>query len=201
MDTLLAPHGLTAAAMLLILAGLSDGLGTRAVVLLINRITPLAFVLSLLASALLFAAGALLWMWGAWVAATQLFGVDDSLANFTRSLSLAYAPFLFGALALLPMIGPGIRWVLRLWSFLAGLGLLMLLGLGLWQALLCALCGTLLVVGVEWLFSEPAAFVGHWLWAALAGRPRPLRTRLPRVIPGYAPASPPGVAPDQRLQQ
>ncbi len=189
MDTFLAPHGLATAAALLILAGLSDGLGTRAVVLLINRITPLAFVISLLASALLFLAGAALWIGGAWLTASSFFDVDDTLSHFFVVLSLAYAPFLFSALALLPLLGPAVRWALRLWSFLGGLGLLILLGLNLWQALLCAACGALLELGVSWLFSEPAALVARRLWAALAGRPRPLRTHLPRVIPGYAPDS------------
>jgi hypothetical protein len=187
MNANFAPHELAAAAALLLLAGLSDGLGTRAVVLLINRITPFAFVISLLASALLFLAGAALWIGGAWLAAANLFGIEDTLSHFYVVLSLAYAPFLFGALALLPLLGPIIRWALRLWSFLAGLGLLVLLGLNLWQALLCAACGVLLVLGVNWLFSEPAAFVARRLWAALTGRPRPLRTHPPHVIPGYAP--------------
>jgi hypothetical protein len=176
-----------AAAALLILAGLSDGLGTRAVVLLINRITPLAFVITLLASALFFLAGAALWIWGAWMAATKLFDIEDTLSHFFSVLSFAYAPFLFSALTLLPLLGPAVRWGLRLWSFLAGLSLLVLLGLNYWQALLCAACGALLVLGVGWLFSEPAALVARRLWATLAGRPRPLRSHLPRVIPGYAP--------------
>ena len=192
MDTFLALHGPATAAALLILAGLSDGLGTRAVVLLINRITPLAFVVTLLASALLFLAGAALWIWGAWMAATNLFGIEDTLSHFFAVLSFAYAPFLFSALTLLPMLGPAIRWALRLGSFLAGLGLLVLLGLNPWQALLCAACGALLVLGVSWLFSEPAAFVARRLWATLAGHPRPLHTHLPRVIPGYDPGSVPG---------
>ena len=89
------------------------------------------------------------------------------------------------ALALLPLLGPALRWALRLWSFLLGLSLLTLLELQWWQALLCAACGSLLVVGVQWLLSEPAAFFARWLWATLAGRPRPLRPHLPRVVPGY----------------
>ncbi|MFN8464040.1 MAG: hypothetical protein U0X20_00755, partial [Caldilineaceae bacterium] len=116
MDTFLAPHGMLAATALLLLAGLSDGLGTRAPVLLINRTKPLAFAVTLLASALLFLAGAALWIWGAWLAATELFGVHDTLAHFFVVLSFAYAPFVFSALTLLPLLGPAIRWLLRLWS-------------------------------------------------------------------------------------
>ena len=199
MDTYLVPHGLAAAAILLLLAGLSDGLGTRAPVLLINRIKPLSFVVTLLASALLFGAGAALWMWGAWLAAVELFGVHATLSNFFIVLSLAYAPFLFSALTLLPLLGPAIRRLLRLWSFLLGLGLLVVLELSFWQALLCAACGTLLVLGIEWLFGEPGGFVAKRMWATLAGRPRPLRPHLPRVVPGYAPG--PGPAPGTTGEQ
>jgi hypothetical protein len=187
MDILLAPQGLAAAAVLLLLAGLSDGLGTRAVPLLVNRITPVAFMLTLLASALLFAVGAALWVGGAWLAAIYLFGIVDPPQHFFVVLSFAYAPFVFSALTLLPLLGQVIRWGLRLWSFLLGLFLLVLLGLTPWQALLCAAAGALLVLGVNWLFGEPAAFVARRMWATLAGHPRPLRSHLPRVIPGYAP--------------
>ena len=51
MDTVLAPCGLAAAALLL-LAGLSDGMATWSVELLIHRITPLAFVVIVMALAL-----------------------------------------------------------------------------------------------------------------------------------------------------
>lgn len=198
MDTFLTPHGLAAAGVLLLLAGLSDGLGDRAVVLLINRVTPRAFAITLLASALLFAASAALWIAGAWLAATTLFGVHDTLAHFFVVLSFAYAPFLLDALALLPLLGPALRWALRLWSFLLGLSLLALLGLGWPQALLCAACGTLLVLGVNWLFSEPTAFLGRGLWATLTGHPRPLRVHLPRAIPGYAPGNAPAAIRTER---
>ena len=194
MDPFHAPQGLLAATALLLLAGLSDGLGTRAPVLLINRIKPLAFAITILASALLFLAGAALWTWGAWLAAVELFGVHDTLAHFFVVLSFAYAPFVFSALSLIPLLGPGIRRLLRLWSFLLGLGLLILLELNPWQALLCAACGALLVVGTEWLFSEPGAFLANRMWATLAGRPRPLRAHVPHIVPGYAAG--PGYAPD-----
>ena len=196
MDTFLAPHGVTAAVALLLVAGLAEGLGNRAVVLLINRTTPRAFGLTLLASALLFAASAALWIGGAWLAATAFFGVRDTPANFLIVLSFAYAPFLFSALALLPLLGPLIRWALRLWSFIVGLGLLVTLGLHPLQALGCAVCGTLLVLGINWLFSEPAAFVARGVWAALTGHPRPLRVHLPRAIPGYAAGLDTGPEPD-----
>lgn len=187
-DVFVGPYGLAAAATLIFLAGLSDGVGTRAVVLLVNRISPAAFVVGLLISALLYLFSAALWIWGVWFAATELFGMEDALPHFFYVISVTYAPFLLGALALLPLVGPLIRWALRLWSFAVGLAVLLPLGLTVWQAALCAVLGALLVALAGWALSEPAALLGRRLWAALAGLPEPPRSgALPRVIPGYAP--------------
>lgn len=193
MDAFLSPQGLAAAAALIFMAGLSDGVATRGVVLLVNRITPLAFVLGLLAAALLFLLSAALWVWGIWLAATNLFGLVVPLEHFFAAVSVAYGPLLLSALALLPLVGPALRWVLRLWSFVVALGALAALGLSLGQAALCAALGTLLVSGAGWLLSEPAFLLVGRFWTALARRPfprghdRPAPEDLPYVIPGYAP--------------
>jgi hypothetical protein len=50
------------AALTIALAGLSDGLGTQSIVLLVNRITPLRFALNLGLSVALYVLGALAWM-------------------------------------------------------------------------------------------------------------------------------------------
>ncbi len=183
------PYGLAAATALIFLAGLSDGVGTRTVGLLVNRITVRAFVLSLLASTLLFLLSAALWVWGAWFVATTLFGMTNALPHFFYVISAAYAPFLFGVLTLLPLVGPLIRVILRLWSFGIGFTVLASLGLTLGQAALSAGFGALLVAFVGWLLSDPAALLGQRLWATLVQSQRPPRSSdLPRVIPGYAPS-------------
>jgi hypothetical protein len=182
-----SPTGLAAAAILIFLAGLSEGVGTRTSVLLINRITPTVFVLSLLFAALLFLLSAAIWIGGVWLAATRLFGLEDALLDFFYALSVAYTPFLFSALALLPLFGPLIRFLLRLWSFAIGVAVLLPLGLTLWQVVLCAAAGAFLVALIGWLIGEPAAQLGRRLWAGVLRRPLPpLRSELPRVIPGYA---------------
>lgn len=186
---LISPQGLAAATALIFLAGLSEGAGTRAVVLLVNRITPAAFALGLLASALLFLLSAALWVWSLWLVARELFGFDESLRLFYVALSASYGPLLLGALALLPLVGNLIRLLLRLWSFTIALGVMSSLGLELWKAVVCALVGALLVAGASALLSEPAGRLVARLGALLTGRPLPLaRTDLPRVIPGYGPA-------------
>ncbi len=188
MELLVTPHGLTAAAALIFLAGLSEGVGTRGVVLLMNRITPAAFLLSLFFSALLFLLSAALWVWCLWLAATLLFHIEATLGLFAIAVSAAYGPLLLGALALLPLIGNGLRLFLRLWSFVIALGAMASLGLELWKAVLCAIIGALFVAGALWLVSEPATLLGRRFWSMLTGQPRPLsREELPRVIPGYEP--------------
>lgn len=189
MSVLLSPQGLVAATLLIFLAGLSDGAGTRAVVLLFNRITPLAFGVSLIFSALLYLLSAALWVWGLWLTAVTFFSAEPPLNLFFVTVSAAYGPLLLSALALLPLIGTAIRVFLRLWSFTIALGAMASLGLLLWQAVLCAILGALLVSGASWLVSEPATLLGRRLWAMLTGQPRPLRRdEIPRVIPGYEPA-------------
>lgn len=188
MDFLLSPQGLAAAVALVFLAGLSEGVGTQGVVLLINRITPLAFVFGLLASALLFVLSAALWLWGVWLAATELFGVGEPLARFAIAVSAAYSPLLLSALALLPLAGTLIRQILRLWGFTIALGAISSLGLALWQAFLCAFLGAVLVAGASWVISAPSSSFVARLWAELLGRGRRVgRADPPRVIPGYEP--------------
>lgn len=186
---LISPQGLAAATALIFLAGLSEGAGTRGVTLLVNRITPAAFAMGMLAQALLFLLSAALWMWGLWLAARELFGFEGSLPFFYVALSASYGPLLLGVLALLPLVGTLIRLLLRLWSFAIALGVMSSLGLAPWKAAVCALLGALLVAGAGAALSEPAGHFGRRVWGRLTGQPRTLRRdELPRAIPGYAPA-------------
>lgn len=184
---LLEPQALWGAALLIFLAGLSEGLGSQGVVLLVNRLSPLGFAAGLAASALLFLLSAAVWVAGLWLAFEAFFGVAVPLRAFFVTASAAYAPLLLGALGLLPVIGPLIGWLLRLWSFGVALAAIAAVtGLGLWQAAAGALLGSLLVEGARWLLSEPARDLGRGLLTAVTGRPRLLpRREPPEVIPGY----------------
>lgn len=187
---LLSPQAVAAATLLIFLAGLSEGAGTLGVTLLMNRITPLRFVLGLLTSALLFVLSALIWMWMLWLAMHLLFDVDVPLRLFFVTVSAAYGPLLLSALALLPLVGGLIRWGLRLWSFSIALASIAAVsGLTRWQAAIGALAGTLLVEAARWVLSEPAEAVARRLWALTTGKPYiARRTAVPQVIPGYEPA-------------
>lgn len=188
---LLSPQVVTAAALLIFLTGLSEGVGTQGVTLLMNRITPLRFGLGLLASALLYLLSAVIWMWGLWLAMRFLFAVDVPLRLFFVAVSAAYGPLLLGALGLIPLIGPLIRWGLRIWSFVIALAAIVAVtGLTYWQAALGALAGSLLVEAARWVLSDPAAAAARRFWALVTGKPRLARhDELPEVIPGYEPAT------------
>lgn len=188
---LLTPQALAAAALLIFLAGLSEGIGSYGVTLLINRSSPGRFALGLIASALLFLLSATIWMAALWLSVRLLYGASLSLRLFFITVSVAYGPLLLGALRLLPLIGPPLGWLLRLWSF--GLALAAIqgaTGLGLWQAALGALTGSLLVEGARWLIEWSAQRLGLGrlpLDSALSGRRSP--TEPPLIIPGYEPTA------------
>lgn len=190
LDSLLSPEALWAAALLIFLAGLSEGVGSQGVVLLINRISPARFALGLAASAGLFLLSAALWVAGLWLAFGLLFGVGMPLRAFFVAVSVAYAPLLLGALSLIPVLGTPIRWLLRLWSFGVALGAIVAVtGLGLPEAAAGALLGSLLVEGARWLLSEPAAALAQGVLGRATGKAHLIRRHeLPEVIPGYEPA-------------
>jgi|GEM_PF-1225091 hypothetical protein len=189
LNFLLSPQAIAAATLLIFLAGLSEGVGTQGVTLLMSRITPLRFALGLLASALLYVLSAVIWMWALWLAMRALFGAAVPLRLFFVTVSAAYGPLLLGALALLPLVGPAIRWGLRLWSFSIALAsIVAVTGLTHWQAAAGALVGTLLMEGARWLLSEPAEAIARRIWALTTGKPHLVRREeLPQVIPGYEP--------------
>lgn len=190
LNRLLSPEAFTAAALLIFLAGLSEGVGSQGVVLLINRISPLRFALGLAASAALFLISAALWVAGLWAAFELVFGVSVPLGAFFVAVSAAYGPLLLGALRLIPLLGIPIGWLLRLWSFgVAIAAIVAVTGLGVLEAAAGALLGSLLVEGARWLLSEPAQAFGRSILHLATGKPRLLRRHeLPQVIPGYEPA-------------
>ncbi len=95
------------AALTIVLAGLSDGLGTQSIVLLVNRITPLRFVINLGLSIVLDFFGALAWMAVIWLATRVVLRDYVPLPQLIGAVSLAYIPLWFSALALISLPRPG----------------------------------------------------------------------------------------------
>lgn len=180
---------LAAAGSIVFLAGLSEGLGRQAVVLLINRISPARFLVNLLLSALIYSLSALLWATTLWSVAQTLFGATVPLSWALVAVSIAYLPLLLMALSLLPYIGTLIDALLHLSSLLISVAVISrVFQLGLWEALACNIVGWLALELLRAPLSEPLAAARRRLWALSTGRPERLgHGDLPMVITGYEP--------------
>ncbi len=98
------PQGTLMAVLVILLAGLSQGIG-QAIVLFLNQVKPIRFVLSLGIAALLFVFSAGFWVFSVWLASHFLYGIDVSFLKLFRVLGVAYAPLLWSFLVALPYLG------------------------------------------------------------------------------------------------
>jgi hypothetical protein len=159
------------AALRIILAGLSDGLGTQGVVLLVNRITPLRFAINLVLTIALYFLGALAWMASIWLAASVALRDYAPLPQLIGAISLAYVPLWFSALVLIPYLGRAIGRLLSGWSLLIALtAVSQVFQFGVIQALIGTALGWLLMLLVRYVLSRTGARLDHWLWAITTGR-------------------------------
>jgi hypothetical protein len=159
------------AALTIMLAGLSDGLGTQSIVLLVNRITPLRFAINLVLSIALYVLGALAWIAAIWLATRVVFRDDAPLAQVISAVSLAYIPLWFSALALIPYLGQAIGLLLNAWSLVIALfAVSQVFQFGLIQALAGTALGWLLMLLVRAVLSRAGDRLDRWLWAITTGR-------------------------------
>lgn len=155
----------------IILAGLSDGLGTQSIILLVNRITPLRLVLNLVLSIALYTLSALAWMAAIWLATRVVLRDAVPLPQVIGAVSLAYIPLWFSALTLIPYLGQAISPLLNGWSLvIALLAVSQAFQVGLIQAVAGTTLGWLSLLLVRAILSRPAARLDHWLWAITTGR-------------------------------
>ncbi len=159
------------AALTIVLAGLSDGLGTQSIVLLVNRITPLRFAINLVLSIMLYVLGALAWIAAIWLATRVVLRDAMPLPQLIGAVSLAYVPLWFSVLALIPYLGQAISPLLNGWSLVLALfAVRQVFQVGLLQALAGTVLGWLSMLLVRAVVSQPAARLDHWLWAITTGR-------------------------------
>jgi hypothetical protein len=150
---------------LVVLAGLSDGLGTQSVVLFANQLGRRTFALNLLVSGLFALLGALGWALSIGLVARVALGLAISPSALVALVSLGYVPLLFSFLALIPYSGPAIAALLHGVSFAIVAGQLAgALAIAPWQALACATGGWLLLQAARWLFSRPLARADQRIW-------------------------------------
>lgn len=139
------PLGLIASILIVLLAGLSQTFG-QSVMLLINRVRPLRFLLSMAIAAIIFVFNYNFWVLSTWLVAKWIFGVDLSLIEIIKTLGFSYAPLLFGFLIVIPYFGMGILIVLSIWTLMAiATGLGVISNLDIWSAFACCLGGWLVL--------------------------------------------------------
>jgi hypothetical protein len=166
------PAGTLTALLIAVISGFSQAIG-QGIVLFINRVKPIRFILSLLLAAILEAFSYIFWAFSTWLIIIVLLGISPSLTTLltvTRTLGLAYAPLLFSFLVALPYLGVPISVILSIWSFLAFLvGLIITLGLTLWQAFWGAALGWAVFQISQRTIGRPLASLGQWLENTVAG--------------------------------
>jgi hypothetical protein len=166
-----SPDSIQLGLTVLFLGGLSITLG-QSVVLFANRVSRSRFVLSLVAAALLLAAGVGFWALSIWAIASFVLNGQRPYREVLTVVGLSYAPFLFGFLVLLPYLGNILDNVLHIWVFLATLvGVAVLFGFSLWQALLCCLMGWVLLEVVSRFATQAIEAAEDWVWRISTGTP------------------------------
>jgi hypothetical protein len=154
------------------LAVLAGGslLAGQSVILFVNRLRPGRFVFSLAFHGAIFALELAFWAATVWLCACLLFGSNQPIAVALRIVGLGSAPLLFGILVAVPYLGTPIAWGLRIWSLLVMLMLVRAtFGYAIWQALLCAALGWLLIQATTHLAGRPLAALRDWLWRVATG--------------------------------
>jgi hypothetical protein len=164
-------NGTTIAVFVVLLAGLSQGIG-QGIVLFLNQVKPIRFVLSLGIAALLFVVSTAFWVLSVWGASHLLFGVDAPFWRVFRVLGLAYAPLLWSFLVAVPYLGVPIEVVLSIWSLLAFVrGFSVVTELDRWQVLWSAIFGWLVFQIMQRTIGRPAIALGRWMSNSVAGAP------------------------------
>ncbi len=163
------PQGDQVALVIVLIAGLSQAIG-QCIVLFLNRVKPFRFFLSLGISSLLFAI-----TYGFWAASIRLsanFFFDAGLDYPTvfRTLGLSYTPLMFGFLIGLPYLGIPISVLLSLWTLLAEIVGLQVLGdFNAWSAFACTGLGWVVLQALQRTIGRPIRAIGRWLRNLAAG--------------------------------
>jgi hypothetical protein len=163
------PLSWIAALLVVLLAGLSQGIGQSAV-LFINRVRPLRFILSLAISAIIFVFNYNFWVLSTWVIADWLFDVTLSLVAVIKTLGFSYAPLLLGFLMVIPYFGMPISIFLSIWALLAIVtGIEAIAPLGFWEVFQCCIGGWMVSQLSQRIFGRGLAVVTDKLFDWIAG--------------------------------
>lgn len=171
-----APEGIWLALMVVLLAALSESVG-QSIVLFVNRVRPRRFVLALLTATFSRLAGFWVWAASVWLIAFYGFGQAIPFWVVASAVGLAYAPQLLAFFVLTPFLGNPFSILLSLWSMLAIIVALRTgVGLEMWQAVITAGLGWVLIQVWQRTLGRPIYALGRWLERRAAGVPLDLKT-------------------------
>lgn len=163
------PQGGRVALLIVLLAGLSQGIG-QSVILFINQVKPIRFMLSLLINALLFVAGFVFLVFSTWLITLLPWSVQVSFGVLLTVLGLSYAPLLFSFLAALPYLGGPLLSLLSVWNLLAiNVGFAAVTGVALPKAFGYVAFGWIVLQVLQQTIGRPIANVGRWIADTVAG--------------------------------
>lgn len=167
--------GYPVAIAILILGGISLGLG-QSVVLLANRVRRRRFALSLLSGGLVLLLFVAFWSGTVWLLSRLLFNQPAQYPNLLLGASISMAPLLFGFFVLFPYIGVVLFTLLRVWVLLTYVFVVNTIQhTGYWWGFLLCLGGWLLMELV--LRFPPLKFdrVRNWYWRVSTGTPQRMK--------------------------
>lgn len=168
-------QGLGYAALIVVLAGVSESLG-QSVVLFLNRVRPRRFVLALSITTVSHIVGYFLWTLTIWSVGSWLTQTEQPWHAVAVVVGLAYAPQIFAFFELTPYLGNLIWGILSLWSMIA---IVVALGYGLgmesWQALLVSSLGWILMQTLRRTVGRPILHLRTLLQRRVAGVPLTIR--------------------------
>jgi hypothetical protein len=164
-------QGLVYAALIVLLAGVSESLG-QSVVLFLNRVRPRRFILALSITTVSHIVGYFLWMLTIWLVGSWLTQSEQSWRAVAVVVGLAYAPQIFAFFELTPYLGNLIWGVLSLWSMIAIVVALHFgLGMATWQALLVSSLGWVVMQALRRTVGRPILHFRTILQRRAAGVP------------------------------
>lgn len=163
------PLGTEVALSIMLIAGLSHGIG-QSIVLFVNRVKPIRFVLSLLIMSILYMLSSGFWILSVWLASQLLFERGIPFILMLRTLGLAYAPLMLGFLVALPYFGVPVLVLLSVWTLLAFvIGFNAAANIDSWQAFWCSALGWAVFQILLRTIGRPATAISRWLMNTTAG--------------------------------
>lgn len=152
-----------------VLAGVSEAV-SQSVVLFMNRVKPRRFVLSLLTSAVIFAAGYFFYVASVELIASVVFERARLEGVAFKMIALAYAPLVLSVITLIPYFGQALALYLNVYHFLALLvAVAVSYALSVPQALACLAASWLLLTLLKGTVGRPLVWLSRSLRNRAAG--------------------------------